>query len=131
MVSEVSTAGGANPALVPAAFARAAPPSTAATAVDAQASARPKVVAPKPTDIKFDANQATQNLKAAVSMLNEQMASTNRGLGFSFDESKKSAVIKVTDIKSGEVVRQIPSEDVLRMAHKIDDLKGILYNKIA
>jgi flagellar protein FlaG len=102
-----------------------------ARAADAQASTAPKVTAPKPADIKFDSAQATKNLKAAVSLLNEQMASTKRGLGFSFDESKSSAVIKVTDIKTGEVVRQIPTEDVLRMAHKIDDLKGILYNKIA
>ncbi len=131
MVSEVSTAGGAGPAVAPASFVRAGTPASMAKATDAQASARPKVIATKPTDIKFDAAQATQNLKAAVSLLNEQMVSTNRGLGFSFDESKHSAVIKVTDIKTGEVVRQIPTEDVLRMSHKIDDLKGILFNKIA
>ena len=39
-------------------------------------------------------------------------------------------MIKVSNIHTGEVVRQIPTEDVLRMAHKIDDLKGILYNKV-
>ena len=131
MVSEVSAAGGASAAPGLAAFARAGSPAKVARAADAQASTAPKVTAPKPADIKFDAAQATQNLKAAVSLLNEQMASTNRGLGFSFDESKSSAVIKVTDIKTGEVLRQIPTEDVLRMAHKIDDLKGILFNKIA
>jgi flagellar protein FlaG len=81
-------------------------------------------------DIKFDPAQARQNLKSAISMLNEQMASTKQGLGFSFDESINSAVIKVSNIHTGEVVRQIPSEEVLRMAHKIDDLKGILYNKV-
>ena len=89
----------------------------------------PKVVAPKPIEIKFDQAQATKNLKEAVSLLNKQMADTGRGLGFSYDESKASAVIKVSDINTGEVVRQIPSEDVLRIAHKIDDLKGILYNR--
>jgi len=38
-------------------------------------------------------------------------------------------VIRVRNLSTGEEVRQIPTEDVLRMAHKIDDLKGILYNK--
>lgn len=90
----------------------------------------PKVSAPKPVDIKFDPAQARQNLHTAISLLNEQMASTKQGLGFSFDESINSAVIKVSNIHTGEVVRQIPSEEVLRMAHKIDDLKGILYNKV-
>ena len=94
-----------------------------------KADASPKVVAPKPIEIKFDQAQATKNLKEAVSLLNKQMADTGRGLGFSYDESKASAVIKVSNINTGEVVRQIPSEEVLRIAHKIDDLKGILYNR--
>jgi flagellar protein FlaG len=89
----------------------------------------PKVMDIKPTEIQFDPAQARRNLHAAVSMLNEQMASTKQGLGFSFDDSKNVAVIRVRNLSTGEEVRQIPTEDVLRMAHKIDDLKGILYNK--
>jgi flagellar protein FlaG len=89
-----------------------------------------KVAPPKPNDIKFDPIEATKNLKEAVSLLNHQLAETGRGLGFSFDESKASAVIKVSNLNTGEVIRQIPSEDVLRMAHKMDELKGILYNKL-
>jgi uncharacterized FlaG/YvyC family protein len=37
----------------------------------------------------------------------------------------------VRNTSTGEVVRQIPSEDVLRVAHKMDALRGILYNKAA
>ena len=92
---------------------------------------RPKIEAPKSVDIKYDPNQARANLSSAINMLNEQMTSTKRGLGFSFDSAKNSAVIKVTDLNSGNVVRQIPTEDVLKMAHHIDAMKGILYNKIA
>ena len=92
---------------------------------------RPKIEAPKPVEIKYDPNQARANLSSAINMLNEQMTSTKRGLGFSFDSAKNSAVIKVTDLNSGNVVRQIPTEDVLKMAHHIDAMKGILYNKIA
>ena len=92
---------------------------------------RAKIEAPKPVDIKYDANQARANLSSAINMLNEQMTSTKRGLGFSFDSAKNSAVIKVTDLNSGNVVRQIPTEEVLKMAHHIDAMKGILYNKIA
>jgi len=84
---------------------------------------------PKPTDIKFDPVQAHKNLQDAVNMLNEQMSATKQGLGFSYDESKNQAVIRVSNSATGELIRQIPSEDVLRMAHHIDDLKGILYNK--
>jgi len=85
--------------------------------------------APKPNDIMFDPVQAHKNLQEAVNLLNEQMSATKQGLGFSYDESKKQAVIRVSNTATGEVIRQIPSEDVLRMAHQIDALKGILYNK--
>ena len=90
----------------------------------------PKVITPKPVNINFDPAKAHQDLQTAMKLLNEQMASTSRGLGFSYDSSKQSAVIKVTDLKSGEVVRQIPSEEVLRVAHKLDELKGMLFNKV-
>ena len=123
-------------AIAPASPGQAAPAQTRPPSPDImlkrpeiKADAAPKVVAPKPIEIKFDQAQATKNLKEAVSLLNKQMADTGRGLGFSYDESKASAVIKVSNINTGEVVRQIPSEDVLRIAHKIDDLKGILYNR--
>ncbi len=128
MVSELAIAP-ATPGQAAPAQTRPASPDIVLKRPEIKADASPKVVAPKPIEIKFDQAQATKNLKEAVSLLNKQMADTGRGLGFSYDESKASAVIKVSDINTGEVVRQIPSEDVLRIAHKIDDLKGILYNR--
>lgn len=126
MVSVLKNSSGASQAVAP----DIQLPGSAAVSSPQKVTNAPKVSAPKPVDIKFDPAQARQNLKSAISMLNEQMASTKQGLGFSFDESINSAVIKVSNIHTGEVVRQIPSEEVLRMAHKIDDLKGILYNKV-
>ena len=128
MVSELAIAP-ATPGQAAPAQTRPPSPDIVLKRPEIKADAAPKVVAPKPLEIKFDQAQATKNLKEAVSLLNKQMADTGRGLGFSYDESKASAVIKVRNINTGEVVRQIPSEDVLRIAHKIDDLKGILYNR--
>ena len=124
-------------AIAPAAPGQAAPAQTRPAPTDIvlkrpeiKADVAPKVMAPKPIEIKFDQAKATKNLQEAVNLLNKQMQDTGRGLGFSYDESKASAVIKVSNINTGEVVRQIPSEEVIKMAHKIDELKGILYNKI-
>ena len=129
MVSELAIAP-ASPGQAAPAQARPAPTDIVLKRPEIKADVAPKVVAPKPSDIKFDQEQASKKLKDAVSLLNKQMADTGRGLGFSYDESKASAVIKVSNINTGEVVRQIPSEEVIKMAHKIDELKGILYNKI-
>ncbi len=90
---------------------------------------KPKVVAPKHVDIKFDAAEQRQNLKDAVSMLNDQMSSTKRGLGFSYNESIDAPVVTVHNTTTGEVVRQIPNEVVIRVAQSIDSFKGLLHNK--
>ena len=129
MVSEITPQGSQSPP--PAVLSSANSAAPAPKVADIKVPAAPKVVAPKPVEIQFDPAKAQQNLAAAVNLLNEQMVSTKRGLGFSFDNATNGPVIKVSNTNTGEVIRQIPTEDVLHMAHKIDDLKGILYNKVA
>jgi len=88
----------------------------------------PKVLAPKPVAIKFDASEVRQNLQEAVSMLNQQVASTKRGLGFQIDEAVGGPVVTVRSADTGEVIRQIPNEVVVRVAHNIEKVKGLLLN---
>jgi flagellar protein FlaG len=88
----------------------------------------PKVLAPKPVAIKFDASEVRRNLQDAVSMLNQQMASSKRGLGFQIDEAVGGPVVTVRSADTGEVVRQIPNEAVVRIAHNIEKVKGLLLN---
>jgi flagellar protein FlaG len=88
----------------------------------------PRVTEPKPVEINFDPVKSRQNLKEAVSALNEQMASTKTGLGFYIDESLNRPVVTVRNVNTGEVVRQIPNEVVIQVAHSIDELKGVLLN---
>lgn len=129
MVSEITPQGSKSPP--PAILASANPAAPGPQAPEIKVPAAPKVVAPKPVAIQFDPAKAQQNLAAAVNLLNEQMVSSKRGLGFSFDNATNGPVIKVSNTNTGEVIRQIPTADVLHMAHKIDELKGILYNKVA
>ena len=91
----------------------------------------PKVQAPKPVAIKFDASEIRQNLQEAVTMLNKQMSSTKRGLGFHVDEAVGGPVVTVRSADSGEVVRQIPNETVVSIAHNIDKIKGLLFSSKA
>lgn len=95
----------------------------------APAVASPKVMAPKSVDIQFDAGQHKQDMHEAISKLNEQMSADKQGLGFSFDKVAQRTVVTVRNTTSGEVVRQIPTEDFLKLSHKIEEFKGILYNK--
>ena len=129
MVSEISNMarGGAGVAVMranaPAPASSQAPGSSAIQLPDT-----PKVQAPKPVAIKFDASEVRQNLQEAVSMLNQQMSSTKRGLGFQVDEAIGGPVVTVRSAESGEVVRQIPNEVVVRIAHNIEKYKGLLFS---
>ena len=88
-----------------------------------------KLVAPKKVELTLNPDEKEQTLKAALSELNQQMASSKQHLGFHMDESIHGPVITVQNTQTGEVVRQIPSEVVLNIAHSIDSLKGVLFNK--
>jgi flagellar protein FlaG len=127
MASEIqNTIAAGAPGLASRIASPAAALQTKAAVVDAPA--QPKVTAPKPIDIKFDAAEVRQTLQEAVSFLNKQLNEHNRGIGFSIDDSLETPVVTVRSTTTGEVVRQIPNEAALRMAHNIESIKGMLIN---
>jgi flagellar protein FlaG len=82
----------------------------------------------KQVHLQINPAQERENLKQAVNMLNQQVQQTNRGLGFRMVEVLNAPVVTVTSAQTGEVVRQIPSEVVIRVAHNIEKVKGMLFN---
>ena len=132
MVSEISNMARGGAGIAAARPTAPAPASSQAPGSSAiQIPDTPKVQAPKPVAIKFDASEVRQNLQEAVSMLNKQMTSSKRGLGFQVDEAVGGPVVTVRSAESGEVVRQIPNEVVVRVAHNIEKIKGLLFSASA
>ena len=104
--------------------ADAALPTAAVTTPRAQtARATPPVVE------SISPEELNQKLEEIVQSLNEQLAETGRNLGFSIDKAINRQVVTVTNRDTGEIVRQIPSEVVIRVAHNIEELKGVLFDK--
>jgi flagellar protein FlaG len=89
---------------------------------------KPQISAPKPNQINFDPQKQHENLTQAISLLNKQMTDSNQGLGFSVDKSVPVPIVTVRNISTGEIVRQLPSEEAVKMAHHLDSLKGFLHN---
>ena len=107
------------------AAARGAP----ALKVDVPAVPAVPAVAQKPVtkaEPLYDPDQLRKNLHEAVENLNKQVERNGRGLNFSFDERLHRPVITVRNTATGEIVRQIPNEVIVRVAHSIEDLKGLL-----
>ncbi|WP_186435155.1 flagellar protein FlaG [Rheinheimera sediminis] len=62
-------------------------------------------------------------LGEAVENINQFVNSQGRTLNFSVDEESGKPVVKVVDFETKEVIRQIPSEEVLTMAKAIKKLQ--------
>jgi flagellar protein FlaG len=56
----------------------------------------------------------------AVAHINRVLASASRVLAFSVDEVTGKTVVRVMDQTTGSVVRQIPSEEALALAARLD-----------
>ncbi|MDB0051867.1 flagellar protein FlaG [Gammaproteobacteria bacterium] len=62
--------------------------------------------------------------------LNEDMKIRSKNLSFSIDKDTNRMVVTVADKETGKIIKQIPSEAVLKVAHSMAALKGILYDDI-
>ena len=112
-----------------AAASTAAPKAAAQAQEAAKAAPVAKPVPTKKVDLGYDPNKERVDLQKAIDQLNDQMKDKNRDLSFSLDERIHRTIITVKKLDTGEVVRQIPSEDFVKLAHSLEDMKGLLFNQ--
>lgn len=78
--------------------------------------------------VKVNTEEMAQNLKLAIEHINTVLKDGGRGLSFVLDEAVAEPIVKVTRADTGEVIRQFPNEAVVRFAHNIEQLKGVLFH---
>ena len=69
-----------------------------------------------------------ERLDEIAKTLNVEMQDRSRDLQFSVDEVTNRFMVTVLDKESGNVVRQIPSDAILKVAHNLEALKGIIFD---
>lgn len=72
---------------------------------------------------------SSEQLSAAVTKLNEFVQNTQRTLSFSVDKDTGTTVVKVFDTSTNELIRQIPTEEMLQLAADIDKQTASLFVK--
>jgi flagellar protein FlaG len=82
----------------------------------------------KKAEIKADPIEMQKNLSQSIERLNQMMLQNGRNLSFTIDPSLEIPIITVKNEETGEVVRQIPTQAVVKVAHNFDALKGLLLN---
>ena len=74
-------------------------------------------------------NKVTQELRDAINTLNAALEKTKTKAIITRDEEINRFIVRIADQESGEVVREIPSEAILKFARNLQELKGLIFDK--
>ena len=109
-----------------------APSPVAAELSSARQEARPVMTPKSPVQERPAVSASGEKpLKEAVEKVQEYIRPFNNGLEFSINKDTDQLVVKVIDQNTKEVIRQIPSEEMLAIAKALDSLKGLLVKQTA
>ncbi len=70
-------------------------------------------------------------LDDVVKNLNDHVQQYRRELQFQIDDESGRTVVKVMNVENGEVIRQMPSEQVLAMSHQLSEITGTMFQEKA
>lgn len=73
-------------------------------------------------------NENHADFKEAVVAINRALEKIPTTLAFQVDEASNRFIVNVSDISTGELIRQIPGDSVLRIARQLESLKGIIFD---
>lgn len=103
--------------------------------------ANPSVERPAEKDVLTDAANSAEQHKAkpatkeevsdAVKQIDQFVNANKRNLDFSIDEGTGDVVVKVIASSTGEVIRQLPSAEALKLAESLKESKLNLFESKA
>ncbi len=100
---------------------RTAAPVRAAAPVDVS----PQASLPPEQPTREQVQKAIEEVRKSVSQ------SVSNNLQFSMDEDTGKTIVRVTDIQTGELIRQIPSQEMVELAKALDRMQGALLRQQA
>jgi len=86
-----------------------------------------ETVAPVPGDKAAEATPTQAG--AALAEINQSLQMALIGVQFEFDKEADTLIAKVVDVETGEVIRQMPSAEMVRMSKALDQLQGLLVSQ--
>lgn len=102
------------------------PPAPAVEGVATRLTEQPAKAA---ADDKQEPAAQPQQVEEAVEKFESFVKDIQRNLDFSVDDSSGQVVVKVVDGDSGKLIRQIPSEELLRLSERLEDLRSLLFSE--
>ena len=100
----------------------------ASTRADAVAATNSSEIAKAEPVVPAVGEPKRENVEQAVSDIRDFVRSSQRNLDFSIDDSTGRVVVKVIATDTGDVIRQIPSENLLKLAQSLTDASSVLFD---
>ncbi len=87
--------------------------------------------APKQVETASSSQPSREELDQAMGEVKKALEPVARNLQFSVDHETGRSVVKVVDATTNEVIRQIPSEELLAITRSIDKFSGLFVKQKA
>lgn len=81
------------------------------------------------TEQRADTEKLKKQLQEITDKLNKEMNPLKTSIRFGFDDSVEELYISVIDTSSNQEIRKIPSEEAMRLAAKMRELVGMIFDK--
>ncbi len=78
---------------------------------------------------KQDKKEVQQHLSNTLKKLNNQMDSLNINIKFGFNDKIDTLYVDVTEKSTGKLIRTIPSEETMKLAEKMKEIIGMIFDK--
>ena len=85
----------------------------------------------QPGSTAAPAVESASAVHEAVAAINRAAKSLNNSIQLSLDDRSAQPVVRVIDSETGQLVRQIPTEEVLELRRALDRIAGLLINRTA
>ena len=105
----------------------AAPPKQGGTVTEAEKNGKQTDKAESVQQNGVAQQASREEIEQTVSEIGDFVQTIQRNLQFTVDDDSGETIIKVTDKETDDVIRQIPSEEVLQLQQYIKDASGILF----
>jgi flagellar protein FlaG len=70
-------------------------------------------------------------VESAIERNGEEIRFGGRSIQFTYDRDMELVIVKVKNMDSGELIRQIPPDEFLKFASRFRELMGVLFDETA
>lgn len=86
-------------------------------------------VVEKNDDLQMSSSELAQKLEQATNELNFQMEQLKTNIRFNYNKAESTMVVQVREADTGDIIRELPSKEALRIAKYFKESIGLLFDK--